>query len=373
MRRNDIISYILLISINVASSQYFYLPVYFEYYLRSAEYSFIFSTASVSLRAAVSPFIAEVLKNRPKSSLFIAFAYQAILSWILFFKLLPLNIVVVALVGAINGLVTSLLLFLNAIFFSYSEPNLSSRYQRANFFISSKFLGYVVGSLITILILLFLLKGINDLFLASLIVWLICIPLIFALDTKKGKVSKPSILEVRKVFSAFSPFFLLSFMLSMSLATVGGLIEPLIFSKVSSAGWFSVSFILANVAGSIIPLYFPKSKISFNLVLGVTIATISEFLFPLTPQLYVLVAYGIFSQVGNSIVWPIMIGNMMSRSDYPVVESGVLATITDVSTLIADGFTALFYPILGAYSLSLFSIINLVVWVIFFLSRKKEM
>ncbi|AAY80061.1 hypothetical protein [Sulfolobus acidocaldarius] len=369
IRKDNLISYFLLLFVNSASAQYFYLPVYFEYYLNDAEYAFLFSTINVTLRAIISPFAAELLKNKPKLMVSLAFAYQVVFSLILFYKLLPPNLLVIVVIATINAVATSLLLFLNAIFFSYSEPTIFSRYQRANVFISSKFTGYVVGSVVSILILFFL-NSIHFLFLASATIWLISIPIIFTLHTRNARINKPNILEIKRVFTNFSPLLLLSFMFSMSLATMGGLMEPLIFNNINAVGWFSISFILANVLGSIVPLYFPKSKAFIGIVFGMTVSTLTEFLFPITPQLYLLVIYGVLSQVGNSLVWPAMIAKIMSRSEYPVLESGILTTITDMSTLIANSFAVLLFPEFNVFTLSLFSVINLAVWIIYFLKEK---
>lgn len=80
-----------------------------------------------------------------------------------------------------------------------------------------------------------------------------------------------------------------AFVFSMSLASVGELVEPLIFERVN-ADWFSASFVLANAAGSLAPIYFPKDRVFLPLALGTSLVVVTEFLLPLTPYLSLLVA-----------------------------------------------------------------------------------
>ena len=359
--------YFLLILVSAASSQQFYLPVYFEKIYNDTELAFVLVTIAVILRAFLAPFIAQVLKNFVKLNIIMAFSFQSIFYLILYLKV-PLNLKLVLILGILYGIASSLILFLNAVYFSYSEPTFSSRYRSANFFISSKFMGYTIGNIISAIALF--LFNIADLFIIASIFWLSSIPLVFSLSIEKTEVKKSGLRKVKESLSLVSPLLLISFILSMSLASVGGLIEPLIFNKIN-AGWFSISFILANIVGSLVPIYFPKNKILLSLALGTFLAVITEFLFPLTPFLYLLIIYGILSQVGNSLVWPVLIGKIVSKSKFPVVESGILITLTDLSSLIADGYVSLFFPLIGTFSLSLFSIIDLLVWLPL-LSRKVD-
>lgn len=358
MKRTERKVYFLLILVSIAASQQFYLPVYFEKMYSDAELAFVLVTIATALRASLAPFVAQVLKNFVKLNIIAAFSFQSVFYLILYLKV-PLNLKLIIILGVVYGIASSLLLFLNAVYFSYSEPTFSSRYKSASFFISSKFVGYTIGSLISAVVLFF--YNLSDLFIIASIFWLSSIPLVLPLKIEETEVKEPSLRKVKDILSSVSPLLLIAFVFSMSLASVGGLIEPLIFDKIN-AGWFSISFILANIAGSLVPIYFPKNKIFLSLTLGTLLAVITEFLFPLTPSLYLLIIYGVLSQVGNSLVWPVMIGRIVSRSKFPVVESGLLVTLTDLSSLIADGYVSLSFPLINTFSLSLFSMIDLLVW-----------
>jgi MFS family permease len=358
MKRTEREVYFLLILVSTASSQQFYLPVYFEKMYNDTELAFVLVTIAITLRAFLAPFIAQILKNFVKLNIIAAFSFQSIFYLILYLNV-PLNLTLVIILGVLYGIVSSLILFLNAVYFSYSEPTFSSRYRSANFFISSKFIGYTIGSIISAIVLFF--YNLADLFIIASIFWLFSVPLVLTLKIEKTEVRKPDLRKVKETLFSVSPLLLISFVFSMSLAAVGGLIEPLIFNKIN-AGWFSISFILANIASSLVPIYFPKNKILLSLTLGTFLAVITEFLFPLTPFLYLLIIYGILSQIGNSLVWPVVIGKIVSRSKFPIVESGVLITLTDLSSLIADGYVSLSFPLINTLSLSLFSIIDLFGW-----------
>ncbi|AKA75138.1 hypothetical protein SULI_13235 [Saccharolobus solfataricus] len=365
MKRTEREIYFLLVLVSIASSQQFYIPVYFERIYGDAELAFILFTIAVALRAFLAPFIAQILKNFIKLNIIVAFSFQSLFYILLYLKI-PINFKLAFILGAFYGIASSLILFLNAVYFSYSEPTFSSRYKSANFFISSKFIGYTIGSTISAIILFF--YNLADILIIASIFWLSSIPLVFTLNVEKTEVKKPSLGKVKESLFLVPLPLLISFVFSMSLASVGGIIEPLIFNKIN-AGWFSISFILANIASSLVPIYFPKNKIKLSLALGTFLAVITEFLFPLTPFLYLLIIYGILSQVGNSLVWPVAIGKIVSKSKFPVVESGVLITLTDISSLIADGYVSLSFPLINVLSLSLFSIIDLFSWLPLLLSK----
>lgn len=280
------------------------------------------------------------------------------------------DILFIILLGILNGIATSLLLFLTALFFSFSEPEIKSRLKRAGEFFSSRFMGYLVGSIISFVALLFF--NIQELFLIALILWLFSIFLLLPLRPEvEKKVARINLTEMKEAFTAVSHLLLITFVLSMSLATVGGIVEPLIYSKINATAYFSLFFILANIAGVLVPLYFPKNRILLAFIVGSSLSVISEFLYPITLRLPLLLFYGTISQAGNSIVWPIFTGKIVAKSKYPVIESGALATLTDVSTMIADGFVVLTYPFVNIYALSVFSLISGIAWLGMLINQRK--
>lgn len=82
MKIEKIIVYFLLVAVYSASAQYFYLSVYFSQ-VSITEFAFILVTIGVTIRAIISPFIAQLLRNHPKTALLSAFSFQSVFALIL--------------------------------------------------------------------------------------------------------------------------------------------------------------------------------------------------------------------------------------------------------------------------------------------------
>lgn len=183
MKRSEKTTYLLMVFVSEASAQYFYVPVYFGRVYSDAE--LIFLLFAVALRALLAPFMAHALNDFVRLNIVVVLLFRSPFNLALYLRV-PLELGLMIVLGVLYGLASSLLLFLNAVYFSYSEPTFSSKYRSTNYFIFSKFLSYTMGNIISAIILFNL--DLPDLFLFASLVWLSLCPLVLTLKIEKGEV-----------------------------------------------------------------------------------------------------------------------------------------------------------------------------------------